>query len=358
VQRILLLVVFFAVASAIATAQHESAWSCPEGFQGQTLSLYNWSTYIADDTIPNFEAACGVRVVYDTYPSEDDMLTRIRQGNPGYDLVVPSDRLVAIMISEGLLLELDLGRVPNLANLDADFVDLPFDPGNRYSIPYQWGTMAIGYHVGRVGFEVTSWMDLFTYDGPVAWIEDIRPMMASAAVAMGLDPNAADPAQIEAIKAFLMQNGRNVVYIAQDDGQELLLRGEVDMVVEYSGDIFQIMYECECDDFAYVIPTEGANFWVDSWVMPVGARNPALAHVFLDYLLDAQVAADIANYTAYGSPNQRAIDLRLIDEELLDDPSIYPDPEVEARLFWITQDSELEQRYNDAWDELKIFVGR
>ena len=348
-----------AAALVLAAAAHaESEWVCPAGFAGQTLSVYNWTTYIADDTVANFEAACGVRVIYDTYPGEDDMLARMRQGNPGYDIAVPSDRVVAIMIEEDLLVPVDRDLIPNWGNLDLTFLDLDFDPGNRYSVPYQWGTLGIGYHVGRVGFEVTSWMDMFTYDGPVSWIEDIRAMMGSAAVAMGLDPNTGDPDEIRAIQRFMIDNGRNVVYINQDDGQELLLRGEVDIVVEYSGDIFQIMDECECDDFAFVIPVEGANFWVDNLVIPVGASNVALAHVFLDYLLDPQVAADIANYTAYGSPNQAAVDLGLIDEELLANPGIYPDEETEERLFRVLQDSALEQLYNDAWDELKIFIGR
>lgn len=344
--------------ASVAAAQGANAWTCPAGFAGQTLSVYNWTTYIADDTVANFEAACAVRVIYDTYPSEDDMLARMRQGNPGYDIAVPSDRVVAIMVEEGLLVPIDRALLPNWVNLDATFLDLDFDPGNRYSVPYQWGTMGIGYHVGRVGFEITSWMDMFTYEGPVSWIEDIRAMMGSAAAAMGLDPNTGDPAEIRAIQQFMIEHGRNVVYINQDDGQELLLRGEVDIVVEYSGDIFQIIDECECDDFAFVIPVEGANFWVDNLVIPLGATNVPLAHVFLDYLLDPRVAADIANYTAYGSPNQAAVDLGLIDEELLANPGIYPDEETEARLFRVIQDSDLEQAYNDAWDELKIFVGR
>ena len=352
-------IAWFAAALWVAgLAQAQSEWTCPAGFAGQTLSVYNWTTYIADDTIANFEAACGARVIYDTYPSDDDMLARMRQGNPGYDIAVPSDRIVAIMIAEGLLLPLDRGPLPNWRHLDTTFLDLDFDPGNRFSIPYQWGTLGIGYHVGRVGFEITSWMDMFTYDGPVSWIEDIRAMMGSAAVTMGLDPNTGDREEIRAIQRFMIEHGRNVVYINQDDGQEVLLRGEVDIVVEYSGDIFQIIDECACDDYAFVIPAEGANFWVDSLVIPVGASNVALAHVFLDYMMDPRVAADVANTTAYGSPNQSAVDLGLIDEELLANPGIYPDEATEARLFRVTQDSALEQAYNDAWDELKIFIGR
>lgn len=345
-------------AAGLGSASAQSSWTCPEGFAGQTLSVYNWTTYIAENTIADFEEACGVRVIYDTYPTDGDMLARMRQGNPGYDVVVPSDVIVPLMIAEGLALPIDHARLPNLANLAPRFLDLPFDPGNVYSLPYQWGTIGIGYDVEAVGFEITSWRQMFEYDGPVSWLEDVRPMMGVVLSLLGFDPNTRDRAEIDAAKDFLIANGRNVVYINQDDGQEILLRGEAHIVVEYSGDIFQIIDECECDRFVYVIPDEGANFWVDSLVIPTGASNPDLAHVFLDYLMDPQVAADIANYTAYGSPNRAAIELELIDPELLADPGIYPDADTEARLFQIEQDPDLEQLYNDAWDEVKIFVGR
>ena len=339
------------------TASAQSEWTCPEGFAGQTLSVYNWSTYIAEDTIANFEAACDVRVIYDTYPTDDDMLVRLRQGNPGFDVVVPSDVVASLMIAEGLLEELDHARIPNLANVAPTFLDLAFDPGNRYTVPYQWGTTGIGYNADRVD-EVTSWADLFEHDGPVAWLADTTQMLGVALIMTGHDPNSSDPDELEEAKRFLIDNGRNVVYIAGDDGQEMLARGEVDMVVEYSGDIFQIMDECECDTYGYVIPAEGANFWVDSLAIPRGAPNAALAHAFIDYVLDPHVGADISNYTAYGTPNQAALDLGLIDEELASDPGIYPSEETQERLFFAVQDEEREALLNEAWDEIRIFVGQ
>jgi len=357
------IVALFAAALAFipvhrAAAQAETEWTCPDGFAGQTLSVYNWTTYIADDTIPTFERLCGVRVNYDTFPTDDDMLARLRQGNPGYDVVVPSGSTIYLMRAEGLLVELDHERIPNLANVDPAFLDLDFDPGNRYTIPYQWGTMGIGYNVERVGFEITSWSDMFEYDGPVSWIEDLRAMLGVALLMLGFDPNTSEPAEIDAAKDFMIANGANVVYINQDDGQEVLLRGEVDIVVEYSGDIFQIMDECECDTFDYVIPEEGALFWVDNLAIPSGAPNAALAHVFLDFVLDPVIGAEISNYTAYGTPNRAAIEAGLIDPDLLDDPGIYPSDETLARLFQVVQDPQREQLFNDAWDEIKIFVGR
>ena len=346
-----------ALGSASAQAAPKSSWTCPEGFAGQKLNIYNWTSYIAEDTVPNFEKLCGVSVTYDTYPSEDDLLARIRQGNPGYDIIVPSGVVTSPLIAEGLLEPLDKSKIPNLANLNTSLLDQSFDPGNMYTLPYQWGTVGIGYNKTKVGAEVTGWADLFAYDGPVAWLEDIRGMMGTALVMLGLDPNTKSPDEIAQARDYLIDKGNNVVYIAQDDGQEVLARGEADMVIEYSGDIFQIMDECGCDDYAYVIPKEGAYFWVDNIAIPVGAPNKALAEVFIDYLLDPQVGADLSNYTAYGSPNQAAIDQGLIDPALLGDPAIYPPADVEKRLYSIVNDPELEKLYNDAWDEVKIYVG-
>ena len=346
------------VAAGFGTASAQSTWTCPDGFAGQTLSVYNWTTYIAETTIDDFKAACDVRVIYDTYPTDGDMLARMRQGNPGYDVVVPSDVIVPLMIEEGLMVELDVGRLPNLANLAPTFLDLDFDPDNRFTLPYQWGTIGIGYDVEAVGFEITSWRQMFEYDGPVSWLEDVRPMFGIALSILGYDPNTSDPDQIDEAKDYLIANGANVVYINQDDGQEILLRGEAHIVVEYSGDLYQVMDECACDRYAYVIPEEGTNFWVDNLAIPTGSSNPELAHAFLDFLMDPQVAADIANTTAYGSPNRAAMEAGLIDPDLLADPGIYPSAETEARMFRVIQDAELEQVYNDAWDEVKIFVGR
>lgn len=355
----LLVLVVASALLAVAAAQDVpgSEWTCPEGFEGQRLSVYNWTTYIAEDTIPAFEEACGVEVLYDTYPTDDDMVARIRQGNPGYDVVVPADVNVFLMIEEGLLEPLDLSAIPNLRHVDPTFLDLLYDPGNRFTLPYQWGTVGIGYDVTATGQEIAGWEDMFAYDGPVSWLEDVRVMMGVGLLLIGEDPNTGDPSRIDAAKDYLVENGENVVYINQDDGQEVLLRGEADIVVEYSGDIFQIIDECACDDYRYVIPEEGTNFWVDNVAIPVDAPNPDLAHVFIDFLLDPHVSAQIANYTAYGSPNATAIQQGLIDPELLSNPGIYPTEATQERLFQVVQDSDLEQLYNDAWDEIRISVG-
>jgi spermidine/putrescine transport system substrate-binding protein len=333
-------------------------WVCPEGFEGQSLSVYNWSTYVAEDTISNFEALCGVTVSYDVYESNEAMLTRLRQGNPGYDIAVPTNYIVGTMIRDGLLLELNHDNIPNIVNITPSLMDGPHDPGNRFSIPYLWGSIGFGYNLERTGESIDSWAELFAYDGPVAWLEDPRQMMGSALRLAGFDPNSSDPAEIAAARDLLMANGGNVVAIAQDDGQVLLERGDVDVTIEYSGDIFQVIAACECDTFGYGIPEEGSSVWVDNMVVLEGAPNPALAEVFIDYILHPQVAADIANFTQFASPNQAAIDAGLIDEAMLSNPGMYPTQELLDNLFFIEDNPDIEVPIATAWEEIKITLGR
>jgi spermidine/putrescine-binding protein len=350
-------VLLLALASFPLAAQDAEGWTCPEGFAGQTLSIYNWSTYIAEDTIPNFEAACGVTVSYSIFESAEQALTVLRQGNPGYDLAVPSDYVVAIMITEELIQPMDEAMIPNLANLSPAFQELALNEEGWYGVPYLWGTIGIGYSVEAFPDGVDSWEDLFTHDGPVAWLEDIRPMFGAAELMLGYDPNTVDEAEIEEAAEYLIDNGDNVVAIAGDDGQALLQRGDVDATVEYNGDIYQIIAECECEDYAYAVPSEGTNIWVDVMVIPADAPNPELAQVFIDYILDAQVGADLSNFTSYASPNQASIDAGLIDETMLTDAGIYPNEETMMRLYSTQELPDVEQLYTDLWDEVKLEVG-
>lgn len=330
-------------------------WVCPEGYEGQTLNFFNWATYIAENTIPDFEKLCGVTVVSSFFSSNDEMMTAIRTGNAGYDLIVPSDYAVTSLIEEGLVQPLDKTMLPNFTNLAEDMQSTLYDENNAYSIPYLLGTFGIGYNVNTVEGELTSWTQFFEHDGPVAWTWDARIMLSVALLMTGNDPNSSDPAAIEEAKQYLIDHNDNVTVIAQDDGQELLARGEVDMAIEYNGDIFQISTDCACDDFAYAIPQEGSGLSAGFILIPKDAPNPELAHVFLDYLLHPQVAADIANYTTYPTPNQAAIDAGLIDAALLENPAIYPPEDARENLYLLALlDPETEELYNRAWTDVQL----
>jgi spermidine/putrescine transport system substrate-binding protein len=338
-------------------------WTCPTGFEGQTLHVYNWTTYVAEDTISNFERLCSIQVTYDTYDGMETLLTALQDGNPGYDIAMPSDYVIPDLIDGELLESLDLSQIPNFANVSPDLTNPWYDPENQYTVPYQWGTIGIGYDRNKVGEDVTSWNQLFQYRGPVAWLDDKLSMFGIALQMLGFDPNSSSTEEVNAAKQFLIDNGKNLNEIAPDDGQEKLVRGEDDMVIEYSGDIFQKIDECSSDpncqaDYRYVIPQEGAIVWIDNVVIPKDAPNVALAHAFIDYLLDAQVGADISNYTSYATPNQRSLDMSLIDEDLFNNSAIYPSGEVRKNLFSIKPDPSTDQLYDDAWNALKTALGK
>ncbi|MDX2159989.1 MAG: spermidine/putrescine ABC transporter substrate-binding protein [bacterium] len=346
------------LAATAAPFSQGSFWSCPRGLAGQTLNVYNWTTYIAEDTISNFERICGVTVVYDTYGSDSEMVDALRSGEATYDVVVPSNSTVYVMIEEGLLQVINFNNVPNFVNVAEQFRNPPHDPQNAYTVPYQWGTIGIGYNRTALGREITTWEEVFTGTARVAWLDEYRPMLGFANLLLGHDPNTSSADEINAAADYLIENSANVVAIAPDTGQDLLLAGEVDIAIEYSGDIFQIIGSCGCDDYAYVIPDEGAQIWTDSMAIPRSADQKALAEAFIDYILYAQVGADISNYTAYASPNQAAINEGLIADTYLNNPGIYPAEAVIGRLFYNVSSSGLDMLYSSAWDDIRAAVAR
>jgi len=332
-------------------------WTCPAGFEGQTLNVYNWTTYIGETTIQDFERLCGVTVNYDNFDTNEQMVARLRQGNPGYDIVFANEYIIPIMIREGLVQEIDLANIPNIENVAERWRGLDFDPENRYTVPYLWGTTGVAYNVEKVG-EINSWEDVFNYDGPVAWIADIRTMFSVALKMLGYNPSSTDPDEINEARDYLLERTGNVVTFADDDGQLLLERGEVDIAIEYSGDVFQLTIDCECDTFSYAIPQEGSIADIASMLVPTGAPNPELAQVFMDYILDPAVNAMIVNFTAYATPNQAAIDSGFIPEDFLSNPAITPNEEAMQNLWFLEDIGDAEAYYSDAWDELRILSGR
>ncbi len=351
----------FGIAPVAAQTTHTPSglWICPQQYQGQTLNVYNWTTYIAEDTISNFERMCGVTVNYNTYASDTDMVDELRAGDTGqYDVVVPTDPTVAVMIGENLLAPINLNNIPNFANITTRFKNPPYDPDNTYTVPYQWGTIGLGYNHDTVGKDLTSWNDMLTSDKKVAWLDEPRPMLGLALKMLGDDPNTSDTTQIEAAGQYLIDHSKNVTAIAPDNGQDLLAAGQADIVVEYSGDIFQVINDCACNKFRYDIPSEGSVIWVDNLAMPRNAKNKALAQVFMDYILTAQPGADISNFTSYATPNQAAIDEGLIDSTSLHNPAIYPDEALQSKLFFVQSSTDLEQKYATVWDKVKKAVGK
>ncbi|MBN8637216.1 MAG: spermidine/putrescine ABC transporter substrate-binding protein, partial [Anaerolineae bacterium] len=251
---------------------------------------------------------------------------------------------------------LDFANIANFANIGAAFKNPPYDPGNVYTVPYQWGTIGVGYNRAALGRDIATWDDIFKMNARVAWLDESRPMFGFALRVLGYDPNTADAAQIAEAEQYLIDHAANLVEIAPDTGQDLLAAGQADVVVEYNGDIFQLIASCGCDDYRYIIPAEGGQIWTDNLAIPVGAQNQPLAEVFIDYILNAQVNADISNYTAYASPNQVAIDEGLIYGDYLSNAAIYP--EATDTLFYTVSDAALDEAYGAAWERVHDAIGR
>lgn len=332
----------------------------------QELKIYNYTTYIADDTITNFEKMYNVKVTYDTFGKADELFAKMQAGNPGYDVIIAPDYMITQLSALDLLLPLDLKAIPNFdKNADPSFKNPPYDPGNKFSVVYQWGTLGIGYNTKKVAKPITSFaelLDLKSYkDGAkkrVALLNASRETMGMFLLSLGLDANTTNKDDLNKVKDFILKNKDAIAAFHDDDGQTRLARGEVDAVSEWSGDMFQVMAEKGNEDITYVIPKEGTIRWADNLAVPKGAGNKALAQIFINYVYDPGIAASISNYTQYGTPNKSAIDMKLIAADLLSNPAIYPPADVAKKLVVLKDLGDAAVIYDQVWAEIVAGVSK
>ena len=317
------------------------------------LNFYNWDTYIGETTLDDFHQASGIEVIMDLFGDNDELFAKLREGNPGYDVIVPTNDFVERMISADMLSELDHSLIPNIANLDPAFADAAFDPGRRYSMPYMWGTMGIGYRKSRVDGVPDSWKWLYdsdAYSGRIALLSESTNVIQMAAKYLGYPLNTATPEVIAEVEALIIRQKPHIKVFAEDNGQDLLLSGEVDLTLEWSGDILQVMEED--DDISYVVPSEGGLVWQDTLCIPNDAPHPQNAHSFIDYILDAEAGAAIAEFIYYGSPNAAAREL--LPDDYNNHPAIFPSAEILAKCEpAIYQGLEVTRRYEEAWTRIQ-----
>ena len=289
------------------------------------LSFYNWDTYIGETTLDDFQAASGIEVKMDLFGDNAELFAKLREGNPGYDVIVPTNDFVHRMVAADMLEPLDHSQIPNFKkNVLVDFQDAAFDPQRQHSMPYMWGTMGIAYRKSKVK-NIDSWSAVWgeqsdQYKGRIAWISEPGSMLGMAMKYHGNSYNSSDPGEIRAAADQLIQFKGNVKTIAEDNGQDLLASGEVDIAVEWNGDIAQLY--SEDPDVAYVIPREGSYYWQDCLCIPKGAPHPQNAHAFMNFLLDAEVGRDLAEYIEYATPNGEA--RKLTSEGYRTHPIIFP----------------------------------
>lgn len=319
------------------------------------LHVFNWSEYIDPEIYGDFEAEFGVKVIEDTFASNEDLLAKLQAGATGYDIIVPSDYMVTIMIELGLLAELDYGNIPNFANIDPKFQDPPYDPGNKYSVPYQWGTTGIGYNSDEFDEPPDSWGYLFDpemaseYAGSMSMLNDERETIGAALKYLGYSLNTTSEQELEEAKQLLIQQKEWVKTYDSEQYEDLIAADETLLAHGWSGDFFMAAEDDE--RIWYVIPQEGAVIWADNLCIPKSSEEKYTAEVFINYLLRPEVGAKISNFTWYASPNKAAEEF--IDAEILEEPAIYPPPEVMEKLEWLRDVGEALPLYERVWTEIK-----
>lgn len=291
------------------------------------LNFYTWDTYIGETTLADFTAATGIEVKMDLFADNDELFAKLRGGNPGYDVIVPSGNWVTRMSLGEMLEPLNHALIPNIKHINPRFLgDVSFDPGRKYSLPYMWGTIGIGYRKSKFKEPPASWKYLYDsseFSGRMALMSECDVLLGMALKYLGYSLNSTDMKQIAEAEALVIKQKPHIKAFAEDNGQDLLASGDIDIVMEWNGDISQLM--AEDDDIGYVVPVEGSQLWEDTLAIAKGAPHLENAHAFINFIHDPKVNMAIANTVQYATPNQAAI--ALMDAAYTGNPAIFPPEE-------------------------------
>ncbi|HEU0108945.1 MAG TPA: spermidine/putrescine ABC transporter substrate-binding protein, partial [Vicinamibacteria bacterium] len=314
------------------------------------LNVYIWSNYIAPETVRRFEERHHVRVNVDVYDSNEALIAKMQSGNVDYDVVCPSTYTVQSLVAQGLLRALDFSALPHLSNVDPRFLGRGHDPGNRYSVPYFWGTTGIAYRKSRVG-TVDSWGALWDerFRGRILMLDDARETLGAALKWKGQSVNTTDPASLALAQRALVAQRPLVRAYNSSNFEDVLLSGDVWLAQGWNGQFARAM--AQDGDIQYVVPREGSMLFLDSLAVPIGAPHPELAHAFLDYVMEAEVAAEICRTMQYSTPNRAA--LALLPPAIRDNPAIFPSADVVARTEIIEDIGAATVLYDRLWTEVK-----
>lgn len=335
----------------VTTAADGMGGSCALDQTDGELNLYNWSEYIDPELVTAFEEEYGVAVTQDFYESNEAMLAQLQSGAV-YDLIVPSDYMVGIMIQEGLLTQLNMDAIPNIDNLAQRFRELPYDTGPDYSVAYQHGTTGLGVNTEIVGEDfVASWALIFDpeltsgFPGGVSVLNDPRETMGAALKYLGYSLNDTELENLAEARDLIVAARDGIATFDSDQYDEALVNGEVAVSHGYSGNMIVAIGEAENpDQFQYVLPQEGATFWIDNMAVPATAESPCTAFTFMNYLLDAENGATLTNWNYYGTPNQASLDAGLIEQEVVD---FYADTDSATGLEIIEDTGDYEIKFTD-----------
>jgi putrescine transport system substrate-binding protein len=356
--------------TAAAPAAPAAAPAAPVADGDKVLNIYNWSDYIAEDTIANFEKETGIKVRYDVFDSNEVLEAKLLAGNTGYDIVVPSASFVARQIQAGVFQPLDRSKLPNYKNLDPGVMQIlaGYDPDNKHVIPWMWGTTGVGYNVKMIkermpDAPIGSWDMLFKpeivakfKDCGVSMLDAPAEVFPTALRYLGLPTGSQTEDNLKKVEALVMGVRPYVKYFHSSQYINDLANGELCLVLGWSGDVFIARDRAQeaknGNEIAYFIPKEGALLWVDTMAIPKDAPHVENAYKFLDYVLRPEVIAAVTNFVSYANGNAAAT--ALVDEKIRNDRSIYPDDETKAKLFPnVVNTPEYDRLTTRAWTRIK-----
>lgn len=318
------------------------------------LVIYNWGDYIDPDLLAEFTAETGLQVDYQTFDSNEAMYTKIKQGGTTYDLTIPSEYMISKMSKEGMLHPLDKSKLEGLDGIDPRFMDLSFDRGNQYSIPYFWGTLGIVYNEDLLDTPPKEWEDLWSedYRDSIMLIDGVREVMGFGLQSLGYSLNATDKEQIEETARHLYNLTPNVKAIVADEIKGYMIQDAAAIAVSFSGEARSMLDGN--DKLRYVVPSKGSNLWFDNMVIPKTAKNIDGAYAFINFMLRPENAYRNAVYVGYSTPLPAA--KALLDEEIQQDEAFYPtDDTMKNMEVYDNLGRELLGQYNDLYLQFKMY---
>jgi spermidine/putrescine transport system substrate-binding protein len=310
------------------------------------LHIYNWSDYIAQDTVPNFQKEFGVEVTYDTYDSNEEMVAKLQAGATGYDIVVPSGYIVPVMVATDLITPVNRKYLTNFNNISPIFQNVPTDAGNKYTVPWQWGTSGIAYRTDKVTTPIDSWAVFHDkrFAKKMTMMDDGREVIGSQLRYRGHSLNSTSPAELSQAKADSIAAKKQLKAYISAPVKAQLISGDVWISQLWNGDTNQA--KAEQPDLGYVIPKEGCTIWADSMCIPKNAPNKRAAHEWMNYILRPQVGAALSEATGYGTPNAAAA-------KVMKNPAPYPTEEELERLEYQTDLGKDTETWDQIWTEIK-----
>ncbi len=318
------------------------------------LYVYNWGEYIDEEVITMFEEETGIKVIYDMFETNEIMFAKLAQDTSAYDVVCPSDYMIQKLIEKDMIQELDFDKIPNSVNIGEEYYKTSedFDPGNKYSVPYCWGTVGILYNRTMVDEPVDSWDILWDekYNGQILMQDSVRDAFMVALVKNGFSLNTLNPDEIRIATDDLIAQKPLVQAYVVDQVRDKMIGGEAALGVIYSGEAIYTFRENP--DLDYVVPKEGTNVWIDSWVITKGSKNKENAEKWIDFMCRDDIALMNFDYITYSTPNNVARE-NIEDEEIKNSDIAFPDLSSFKNEAYKYLGEDGDHLYNDAWMEVK-----